>query len=102
MGAWKDGTPDGLPNIHAFSAHFWSATGRIYKLQAPGSEHVGPGESELPKELCGESQVACINRHTWIDKSESKSMYWKSCCEHKNTGAGNEVSSKVNVIKLVI
>jgi len=49
----------------------WSATERIHELQTSRSEHVGPGESELPNEGWGESQVACKIKHTWIDKSES-------------------------------
>jgi len=27
-GGWKERTQDGLPMIHAFTAHRWSATGR--------------------------------------------------------------------------
>jgi len=44
--------------------------------------------------------VVCINKHICIDKSESKSMYQKLSREHRHTGAGNNVSSKVNVTKL--
>jgi len=49
--------------------------GKIHELQAPRSKHVGPGESELPNEWQDECQVACIDKHMCIDKSESKSMY---------------------------
>ena len=71
-------------------------------VQVPRSEHAGPRESELPNEWCGEYQVVCIDKHTYIDKSESKSMYWKSCHERRHTGAGNETSREVNMAKLVI
>jgi len=36
------------------------------------SEHVGPEESELPNEWQDECQVACIDKHTCIDKFELK------------------------------
>jgi len=49
-GAWKDRASDGLPVIHSSAAPLWSATGRIYTLQAPKPEHEDPGESELPGE----------------------------------------------------
>jgi len=50
QGAWKDGALDGLPMIHASAAYLWSASGRIYKLQAPRPRHEDSGESELPDE----------------------------------------------------
>jgi len=74
-GAWKDRALDGLPKIHASSVHICSATERIHKLQPPGSEHAGPGELELTNKWCGECQVAYRDKHTCIDKSESRSMY---------------------------
>ena len=37
-----------------------------------------------------------------INKSKSKSMYQKSCCEHKHTQAGNEALSKVSVTKPIV
>jgi len=43
----------------------------MHKLQAPRSRHEDPGESELPNEWCGESQVAYSNKHTYIDKFKS-------------------------------
>jgi len=46
--------------------------------------------------------VACRDKYTFIDKSESKSMYWNSCREHRHTEAGKEKVSKANVAKLVI
>ena len=70
--AWKDGASDHLLKIDASSMHLRSATRRIHKLQTPGSEHAGPGELELPKEWWGESQVACIVKHTCINKSVEK------------------------------
>ena len=101
-GAWKDWAPDGLPMICTFSTHLWSATRKIHKLQGLKSEHAGLGESELPNEWCGECQVAYMDKHTCIDKSESRNMYWKSCHEHRHTGACKEVASKVNIVKPVI
>ena len=77
--AWKDNASDGLLMFHASTAHFLSATGRIHKLQASESEYEDPGELELPNEWCGECQVASKDKHACNDKSESKSMYRKSC-----------------------
>ena len=54
QGAWKDRVSDGLSMVYAPAAHLWSATEKIYKLQAPGSRHEDPGESETPNEWCGE------------------------------------------------
>ena len=65
------------------------------------SEDVSPGESELPNEWCGECQVVYRDKHTCIDKSESRRMYWKSCNEHRHTGAGKEKTSKINIVKPV-
>jgi len=44
-------------------------------VQAQRSEHTGPWESELPNKWYDECQVACRDKHTCIDKFESKSMY---------------------------
>jgi len=71
QGDWKDRVSDDLPMIHASVANLWSATERIHKLQAPRSRHVNLGEAELSNEWCGECQVACIGKHTYIDKSKS-------------------------------
>jgi len=51
QGAWKDRASDGLLMIHAYVAYLWSATGRIYKLQAPGSEHEDLEESETSQRV---------------------------------------------------
>jgi len=51
---WKDGAPDSLLMVHASTVHLWSATRRAHQLQALKSKHVGPRESELPNEWCGE------------------------------------------------
>jgi len=48
QGGWKVAS-DGPPMIHATAVHLWPATGRIHKLQASGSEHEDPGESETPQ-----------------------------------------------------
>jgi len=32
QGAWKEKTLDGLPMIHASTAHLWSATRRTHQL----------------------------------------------------------------------
>jgi len=77
-GAWKDRAPDGLPKIHASSAHLLSATERIHKLQTLEFEHAGTGESELHNEWCDECQVAYRVKHTCIDKSKSK-----ACIENR-------------------
>ena len=69
QGTWKDRTSDGLSMIHASTAHLWSATGRIHKLQAPRSKYADSGNQKLSNEWCDECQVACIIRHTCIDKS---------------------------------
>jgi len=50
QGAWKDRALDGLLEIHTTAAPLRSATERIHKLQASGSGHEDPGESELPSE----------------------------------------------------
>ena len=71
QGAWKNEAPDGLLMIHSSAALLWSATRRIHKLQAPGSGRADPGESELPNEWWGESQVAYRDIQTCMDKSES-------------------------------
>ena len=93
---------DGLPMIHASAVHLWLTSGRIYKLRVSRAGHEDPGESELPNEWYGECYVACMNKHSCIDKSESNSMHWKSCHEHSRTGAGNETSSEVNMAEPVI
>jgi len=41
---------NGLLEIHATVVFLRSATGRIHTLQASGSGHEDPGESELPHE----------------------------------------------------
>ena len=41
------------------------------KPQAPRPGHENLGESELPNEWYGECQVACKDKHTCVDKSES-------------------------------
>ena len=87
-GVWKDRASDGLLMIHASAVHIWSTSGRVHKLQALGSGHEDP-------EWCGECQVACIDKHTCIDKSEPKSMYWKSYREHRHTIAGKEIVSDI-------
>jgi len=58
--------------IHASAGPLKSATGKIHKLQAPGSEHADLGKLELPNEWCDECQVAYRDRHTCINKSKSK------------------------------
>ena len=57
---------------------------------------------KLLNEWCGKCQVACIDKHTCIDKSELKSMYWKLCHVHRHTGADNKTSSEVNRTKPVL
>ena len=88
--------------IHTSAVDFWPAIGRIHELQAPRSEHTSPGESELPSEWQDECQMASIDKHMCIDKSESNNMYWKSCPERRHTRVGNETTSIVNVTKLII
>jgi len=44
-------------------------------IPALGSEHAGPGESESCLISLDECQVACRDKHTCIDKSNSESMY---------------------------
>ena len=46
--------------------------------------------------------MAYVNKHTCIDKSELKSIYWKQCHDHRHTQVGNEASSKVYVGKPVV
>jgi len=77
-GAWKDRSSDDPPMIHASTGQLWSATKRIHKLQALRSRHIDPGDSELPNEGCGEGQVANRDKHTCIDKSESKEHVLKT------------------------
>ena len=84
-GSWKDRVSDGLPMIHALAAHLWSATGIIYKLQAPRSGHEDPGELELPNEWCSECQGhAGISTRVSINLNQ-KCMYWKPCREYMHT-----------------
>ena len=75
QGVWKDKAPDrsGADPRHHYCATL--ITKKSTAVQAPRSEHVGLGESELLYEWQDECQVACINKHTCINKSESKSMY---------------------------
>ena len=56
-GAWKDGAPDGLLEIHATAAPLWSATGRIHTLQAPWPGHEDPGESDETPQASGEAKA---------------------------------------------
>jgi len=51
QGALKDRALDGLSMIHASAVYLWLATGRIYKLQAPGSGHADLGKSETPQRV---------------------------------------------------
>ena len=42
---------DSLPMIHTTALLFWSAIGRIHKLQTVGSGHKDPGESETSQRV---------------------------------------------------
>ena len=75
QGAQKKRASDGLPMIHAITVHFWSAIGRIHKLQVLKSEHAGLRLSEATQQWWDESQMACMDKYMCIKKIESKSMY---------------------------
>jgi len=49
QGAWKDRASERSADDPPFTAHIWSATGRIHKLQALGSRHADLGESKTPQ-----------------------------------------------------
>jgi len=84
QGAWKDRVPD---RSSADPRHCCCATLIIRKptmIQALRFAHAGPGESELSNKWYDECQLACRDKHICIHKSESKSMYWKLCHEHRH------------------
>jgi len=75
---WKKRTLDSQPMIHAFTVLLWSTIGRIHNLQALKSRHIGSRLSEANNKWWNKCQVTCIDRHTCIDKSESK-----ACIENR-------------------
>jgi len=77
-GAWKNRASDGLLMVHATAALPWSATGRIHKLQAPGSGHKDPGESETPQRamwLFGGRDSYKISLNQWRITTDQYSDY---------------------------
>jgi len=83
QGAWKDGAPDSLLKIRASSAHLWSTTGRMHKLQAVGSEHAGPVESELPNEC-----VVNAKWRAWISTRVSINLSQGACIQNRIVNIG--------------
>ena len=102
QGARKNRLQTGQPLVHdAIAAQLWPlGSPSLSNLQDLNMQI--QGSQKLPNEWCGECHVACRDKHMCIDKFESKSMYWKLCREHKHTWAGNEIASKVNIVKLII
>ena len=88
QGAWKDGTPDGRPMIHASAAHLWSAAERIHKLQVSGSEHANLGESETPQRVAwwmpwhARTSTRSINPN---QKHALKTVSWPYKPEHERS-----------------
>jgi len=60
-----------------------SATGRIHKFQAPGSEHADLGELELSNEWCSECQVASIDKLKCIEKACIKNRVVSKACSNR-------------------
>jgi len=96
QGAWKDGASDWStadPWCYRYAALI---ARKSHVVQALRSEHAGPGESELHNKWKDECQLACIERHTCIDKFKEKSLYRKLCRDHRHIGVYSETSRNVS------
>ena len=81
----KRGTDDQLLIHYASTASLWHPRSPSW-FKLSGSRQAGPGiVRKQTNEYIKWSQVACTINHTCIDKSESKSIYRKLCCECRHT-----------------
>ena len=93
----------GLPLIHyASAAPLWS-TGCPSRFKLWDLNMQIQGSQNLPNEWCDECRVACIDKNTCIDKSESK-----TCIENRvvstytRTWKRHQVMRCIKVTKLVV